>query len=292
MGEPLHIGVLGPLTLIVENTSAAPSAPKLRSVLTTVALHPRKVVPVSTLMGELWDVEPPNSAVTTLQTYVLNLRKVLAASMHRPLTEIAQEVLVTRAGGYMLVVEDDALDYQRYNAMVAAGRDLIAGGDDRGGVALLDEALRMWRGPALVDVQGSWLLESRRLQLEESRLVVLEYLMDAQLRLGMYREALPELVALTGTNPLHEGLHARYMRALHLSGRRAQALKVFQELRGNLVRELGLEPGKPLQRLHQAILSADDALEDAPGTDDFLHTGAFELERDLSAVGLSRRHGQ
>jgi SARP family transcriptional regulator, regulator of embCAB operon len=82
-----------------------------------------------------------------------------------------------------------------------------------------------------------------------------------ELRLGMYREVLAELAALTVENPLHEGLHGQYMWALHLSGRRAQALQVFHRLRGALVAGLGLEPGPQVQRLHQAVLNADTAFE-------------------------------
>jgi DNA-binding SARP family transcriptional activator len=72
----------------------------------------------------------------------------------------------------------------------------------------------------------------------------------------MYREVLTELAALTVENPLHEGLQAQYMQALHLGGRRAQALGVFHRLRRNLVETLGLEPESQVQRVHQAILNS------------------------------------
>jgi DNA-binding SARP family transcriptional activator len=259
----VRVGILGPLVITVGDYADAPSAPKLRTVLTTLALHAGQVVPTSSLIGELWDDEPPNSGLTTLQTYILNLRKMLAAATGRPIAEISRELLITRAGGYVFEIATCGLDFHRYNSMVAAGRELIAAGDDRGGVSMLDRALRLWRGPAMVDVHGKRVLESKRRQLEESRLVALEHLFDTQLRLGMYREVLPELVMLTGDNPLHEALHAQYMRALHISGRRAQALKVFRELRSNLVAELGLEPGLPVQRLHQEILGFGE-LDDEP----------------------------
>jgi DNA-binding SARP family transcriptional activator len=259
----MDINILGPLNIDVGGVSTAPSAPKLRSVFATLVLHAGQVVPTSSLIGELWDDCPPNSGLTTLQTYILNLRKMLAAITSRPLAEIAGEMLVTRVGGYLFNVGSGVLDFQLYNSVVVAARELIASGDDRRGVLMLNDALRLWRGPALVDVSVGRVLESKRRQFEESRLMVLEYLIDTQLRLGMHREVLPELVALTGDNPLHEGLHAQYMRALHTSGRRAQALMVFRELRDNLVRELGLEPCLPVRRLHQAILRSEGSLADA-----------------------------
>src|SRR5690606_19054162 len=153
-------------------------------------------------------------------------------------------------------------DLRRYDALVNNGRTALSEGRDEDGVRRMTDALGLWRGPALVDVQVGPALESKRRQYEESRLVVLDYLIDAKLRLGMYREVLIELAALTAENPLHEGMHAQYMRALYLSGRRAQALKVFHQLREELVHELGLEPGAPMQRLHRAILNAEDDVEE------------------------------
>ncbi|MFI6026205.1 AfsR/SARP family transcriptional regulator [Amycolatopsis magusensis] len=225
-------------------------------------MYSGQIVPVSAMMRELWNEDPPLSGLPTLQTYVLNVRKLLSAVTGLTAAEVSREVLVTKSGGYVLHDGAGALDVRRYHALVSSGREALSNGHDEIGVRRMTEALRLWRGPALVDVQVGPVLESKRRQYEESRLVVLDYLVDAELRLGMYREVLTELVALTVENPLHEGMHAQYMRALYLSGRRAQALEVFHGLRNSLVRELGLEPGPPVQRLHQAILNADDNVQD------------------------------
>lgn len=260
-GEQVEAGILGPLYVRVGSQTTVPSAPKLRNVLTTLVVHAGQVVPASSLMAELWEDELPRSGLTTLQTYILTLRKLFARALDQPFHEVSQEVIITRSGGYVLDGACIDLDLHRYNALVSAGREALSGGDDSTGISKLSQALRIWRGPALVDVPGGRLLDSRRRQMEESRLIVIEYLVDAQLRMGMFREVLPELVALTTSHPLHEGLHAQYMKALNSSGRRGQALKVFRELRDNLVEELGLEPGAQVQRLHQAILNADDVLD-------------------------------
>ncbi|WP_189207968.1 AfsR/SARP family transcriptional regulator [Couchioplanes azureus] len=259
--QRVQAGILGPLYVRVGPITTVPSAPKLRNILTTLVVHAGQLVPASSLMAELWEDDLPRSGLTTLQTYILALRKLFAHALGRPFHEVSQDLIVTRAGGYVLNAGSIDLDLHRYNALVVAGREALSAGDDSTGIAKLGEALGVWRGPALVDVTGGRVLESRRRQMEESRLIVIEYMIDAQLRLGMFREVLPELVALTSSNPLHEGLHGQYMRALNSSGRRGQALKVFRELRDNLVEELGLEPGAQVQRLHQAILNADDRLE-------------------------------
>ncbi|MCX4766684.1 AfsR/SARP family transcriptional regulator [Streptomyces sp. NBC_01275] len=253
----MEFGVLGPLHVRVNGETTAPSAPKLRNVLAMLLVHAGQVVPVPSLVRDLWDDDPPVSGLTTLQTYILNLRKMFSAVTGLTAVEVARDILVTRSGGYLLTAEAGVLDVHRYQRLVASGREALARGDDAAGVRDLNEALLLWRGPALVDVPAGRVLESRRRQLEESRLAAFEHLVDVELRLGMYREVLAELAALTVENPLHEGLHGQYMWALHLSGRRAQALQVFHRLRGALVAGLGLEPGAQVQRLHRAVLNAD-----------------------------------
>ncbi|MGP4020939.1 AfsR/SARP family transcriptional regulator [Saccharopolyspora sp. 5N708] len=255
----LDIGVLGPLSLRFGGEVNTPSAPKLRNVLTTLIVSAGQVVPVSMLMRELWDEEPPQSWLTTLQTYILNLRKLLASFTGTATSEIAGTMLQTRAGGYVFQLGSGTLDLREYQTMVSAGREQLAAGDDLSAVRTFDAALRLWRGPAFVDVQGGRVLESKRRQIEESRLVVLEHLIGAQLRLGMYHEVLTELVGLTVENPLHEGLHAQYMLALYSLGRRAEALEVYRRLRNSLIEELGLEPGSQAREVHQAILDSDGA---------------------------------
>ncbi|MFC7331515.1 AfsR/SARP family transcriptional regulator [Marinactinospora rubrisoli] len=256
----VEFGVLGPLAVQMNGTGRTPTAPKLRNVLAMLIVHADQVVPVTALMRELWDDEPPASGLTTLQTYILNLRKLLAALTCRPAARVAETLLLTRAGGYQLTTAHAGLDLHRYHELAAAGRRALGSGDHPAALAHLSGALNLWRGPALVDIPTGRILESKRRQYEESRLVLLEYLLDTQLHLGMYHEALTELAALTTQNPLHEGLHAQYMRALHLAGRRAQALETFHSLRTTLVTELGLDPGPAIQRLHHAILNNDPQL--------------------------------
>src|SRR5205823_14393509 len=52
--------------------------------------------------------------------------------------------------------------------------------------------------------------------------------------------------------------------APYRSGRQADALNAFREARETLVDELGIEPSRELQRLEQAILQHDPALDFVP----------------------------
>ncbi|MFC8042156.1 BTAD domain-containing putative transcriptional regulator [Nocardia sp. NPDC057353] len=254
----MEMKILGPLELGIGGRNIAPTAPKSRKVLATLLAEGGRWVPFNALMRELWDDEPVASAATTLQTYILGLRRSIAAALQISPAEVANDILVTCPGGYMFRTEHGRLDAQLFRSLFTAGRRVWKEGDDVAAIQMLRGALGLWRGQALVDVGHGPILEARCHELAEARLYAAELLIECEIRLGMYREILPELAVLTAENPLHEGIHAQYMRALYLDGRRAQALGVFVRLRTRMVTELGLEPSAPIQQLRQAILRADD----------------------------------
>ncbi|MET9963658.1 AfsR/SARP family transcriptional regulator [Streptomyces sp. NPDC006326] len=267
----MRIQVLGPLSAEVGGGSILPTARKPRQILTLLALYPGRVMPVPTLMEEIWGAEPPQSALTTLQTYILQLRRKLGTAMGPGGTGGtdgsggAKDVLATRHGGYVLRIPPESVDVHRYEGLVARGQDAFERGDDEEAAALLRNALALWQGPALVDVQAGRVLEIEVTRLEESRLVTVERRIDADLRLGRHTELLAELAELTARHPEHEGLHSQAMVALYRSGRQAAALDVYRRLRGRLIEDLGVEPSPQLQRLHQAMLAVDPALDVAAG---------------------------
>lgn len=253
----MELRILGPLDVSVRGVNGTPSAPKLRKILALLLVHANEVVPVSSIVKELWDDDPPRSGLTTLQTYILHLRKLLASLTHCSTEDITHDVLLTTTGGYTFRVGPTQLDLHQFHHHLTAARKTSPHSHDGQAVHHLRAALELWRGPALVDVPAGRLLESKIRELEEWHLVALERLIDTELRLGLHREVVAKLAALTVENPLHEGLHRQYMLALHLGGRRAQALEVFHRLRHTLVTELGLEPAPHLQHLQQAILTGE-----------------------------------
>ncbi|MFE7843256.1 BTAD domain-containing putative transcriptional regulator [Streptomyces sp. NPDC057474] len=254
----MDIEVLGGLSVREHNISITPTAPKPRQVLALLSLHADHVVPVSTLMEELWDDRPPRSARTTLQTYILQLRELIGQALARDgqETATAKDVLVTLPGGYRLQTRGGSVDFHEFERRAGAGYRAMDAEDYAGAAKRLRDALSLWRGAALADVQaGSRItLEARRL--EETRLCALDQRIEADLRLGHHRELLSELTVLVNQYRMHESLHGQFMLALHRSGRRGEALTVYQRLRATLVRELGLEPSTALGRLQRSILMA------------------------------------
>ncbi|MEV5333294.1 AfsR/SARP family transcriptional regulator [Streptomyces werraensis] len=252
-----RIGLLGPTRLHAGDAEEPVSvAPKIRTVLAMLGMHPDQVVPVSTLTRELWPEQPPVTALRTLQTYIFNIRKALAGITGLTAEDVADQLLVTQDNGYRLHSSDLRLDWLDFMQLADKGRRALADGDSHTGIQELEQALGIWRGSVLTDVPTGAVLEARRLMLDESRLDTIEALIDARIEAGLHQQVIAELASLTSEHPYHEGLHAQYMRALALNGRRAAALEVFVRLRTRLIDEIGIEPGYPLQQLQTTILNS------------------------------------
>jgi DNA-binding SARP family transcriptional activator len=263
----MDIRVLGPLELTCGDRSAVPTAPKPRSVLSLLLLHANQTVPVPDLVNELWGDEPPASAMTTLQTYVLHLRKLFSTALSVPGSVVATSILLTVPGGYQFRGETAEFDLRRYQQLAADGRRALAAGQNVAAADLLLQAQQLWRGPVLADVNAGPQLQPQIKRLREARLATMEQGIEARLRLGHHQDMLSELAGLTVQYPLHENLHAQFMVALHRSGRRQEALGTFQQLRTTMIEQLGLEPCKRLHLLQQAVLADDPTLEVSPRDD-------------------------
>ncbi|MEV7676264.1 AfsR/SARP family transcriptional regulator [Streptomyces sp. NPDC000963] len=263
----MQIELLGPFVAQEQHGSIVPSAAKPRQILALLALRAGGVVTAATLMEEVWGDRPPRSAPTTLQTYILKLRRLLERALaaphdHPPVGAAdphlrAKAVLVTRHGGYQLDIDPGAVDTQEFERLHEIGQAAFAAGDFAAASTLLGQALALWRGPALVDVRTGLVLEIEVLRLEEARTAALESRIAADLRLGRHSRVLGELAALSAQHPLHEGLHAQYMAAQYASGRVWQALQTYQRLRRTLDLELGIQPSAPVRRLYESMVAAD-----------------------------------
>jgi DNA-binding SARP family transcriptional activator len=260
----MDIRVLGPLAVSHHGRDATPTARKQRQVLSLLLLNAGEVVSTDALIREIWDQQPPRTVQTPLQTYVLQIRKQLAHALDIPVAVIARSVLVTRNGGYLLMLPDATVDLHQYRSLERDGMRVFEAGDDDDAVRLFNQALALWRGRALADVELGRILEPEAARLEQSRLTLVECRLEAELRRGRHRELLGELISLTAQHTYNENLYAQYMLALYRSGRRGTALEAYHKLRGLMIDELGLEPSSRLQQLHHAVIAEDPAL-DEPG---------------------------
>lgn len=228
---------------------------KQRALLAVLLLHANELVSRDLLIDHLWGERPPTTAAHSLDVYVSRVRKALRGDNG------GQDVLVTRAGGYLLRLGPDDLDARRFERLVEEGRRALADGDAGEAADLLRGALALWRGRPLAELAFEPFARDEVERLEELRLVALEERLEAELALGLHAAAGGELERLVAQHPLRERLRRLLMLALYRSGRQADALTVYTDARRLLVEELGIEPTRELKELQQAILRQDPALD-------------------------------
>ncbi len=221
---------------------------KQRALLAVLTLHANEVVSIDRLVHEVWGDQPSPNAPKTVHVYVSGLRKALGDG-----------VLVTRAPGYVLVIEHAGLDSRRFESLLHDSRHADAARKS----ALLDEALSLWRGPALADFAYEPFAQAEIGRLEELRLTAVEERIDAVLAQGHHADVVGDLESLVASHPLRERLRGQLMLALYRGGRQVEALEAYRAARRSLVDELGIDPSKALQELEQAILRHDPSLDAA-----------------------------
>ena len=273
----MRFRILGPLEVWTGQDWSGIGAPKWRALLAALLLSQGQAVSTDRLIAELWGDSPPERPANLVSVYVLRLRRVLDDPEGR--------ALVTRAPGYQMLLRPGDLDAEHFETLVRQGRQALAAGDCQGAGDELREALDLWHGGALADVPSSALVTAEADRLEESRLSALELRIEADLGCELHAELVPELRRLLSDQPLREGLWARLIRALDGAGRHAEALAAYGQAREVIAEELGVDPGAELQRLYQAMLSADTS---ALARDDNLSESAT-LGRSVPPVVSPRR---
>ncbi|WP_433472830.1 BTAD domain-containing putative transcriptional regulator [Spirillospora sp. CA-142024] len=247
----MRFGILGPVEVWADGAVVPVGGPLVRALLAMLLLDAGRAVPGERLIDGLYGEEPPSGAANALQSQVSRLRRGLkdAGSV---------EGLPT---GYRIVVDREDVDVHRFQELARDARQALAGGRHEAAAGLFEEALGLWRGPALADV-GAPFAGAQAARLEEERASVVEEYAEARLKGGDPGAVVSPLRELVDAQSLRERARALLMRALHGSGRQAEALAVFEDGRRILADELGADPSKELADVHMAILRGD--LETAP----------------------------
>jgi DNA-binding SARP family transcriptional activator len=258
----MDIQVLGPLRISCADIDVAPTARKPRQVLALLLLNYSQVVPAATLIAELWEGHAPKTAPAAVQNYVFQLRKKVAEVTGQKLGTVGTEMLRTTRNGYEFVAEPTRFDLRTFHQLHRVGAAAMADGDLVAAAQDFREALSLWRGPALVDVEPGPSIGAEVAGLEQSRATMLDQRIELELRLGRHREILGELTALVSHDRFHEDRHAQFIVALYRSGYRARALTAFHRLRTDMVSKFGLEPSPKLHQCYQAVLTSDPGLDE------------------------------
>jgi DNA-binding SARP family transcriptional activator/DNA-binding beta-propeller fold protein YncE len=272
----MEFRILGRLEVESNGQPVELGGARQRALLAVLLLHANTVVSRDRLIESVWGEQPPDTAPTALQVYVSGLRK-----------KLGPDRIVTRTPGYLLRADPKSIDLGRFEALVQSGREALAAGDPSTASQELAEALELWRGEPLADLDAAPVAQTERLRFDEIRLGAIEDRVEADLDLGRHEAQIAELQALVRDHPFRERLRSQLMIALYRSGRQAEALDAYQQGRHRLVDELGIEPGEPLKALQRAILGQDPGLESVvparPGSSETRHP-RFVMRPRLAAV--------
>jgi DNA-binding SARP family transcriptional activator len=250
-GGSVEFRVLGPLEVLRDGRPVALGGVRPRAILAGLLLRANVTVAVDELARGVWE-ELPRAAGSNVRSYVAQLRAAFATA-----GEPANR-LVTGPAGYRLVVAPGELDLAEFEALVQDA-DAVAGTEPVAAAERLRAALRLWHGDALAGLPVGPLLDAEASRLDQRRLTTTERWAELALAAGRPDEVADELAGQVRLHPLRERFWLYLMRALHQSGRQAAALQAYRNAYEILDRELGVQPGAPLQQLHQEILTTGPA---------------------------------
>jgi predicted ATPase/DNA-binding SARP family transcriptional activator len=243
----LDVRFLGGLEVRAGDAPASLGGPQAKVVFALLASHAGRTLSTTQLIDELWPTDPPRDAIGTIQTHIATIRRGLGRERRR---------LRTRDGGYVLDLDAEQLDAQRFARLAEEGRALLRS-DAAAAEARLEAALSQWRGEPLVGLaERAPHLRAAGMRLRDLRLGVVEDLAQARLELGLPARVVAELELVVAAEPFRERALALLLQALAAAGRQPEALARYADHRRRLGEELGVDPSTELQRVHLELVGA------------------------------------
>ncbi len=234
-------GLLGPVEVRVDGRAVPLTSAKQRLALSMLLVDASQVVPAGRVIDELWGAALPAEPRAALRTQVSRLRRALGP---------AGGDLVTLEGGYRLALQRSQLDAARFEDALAEATQVSA----EQALGLLDEALALWRGPAIGEFADRPFALAAAVRLDELRVVARERRAELLLSAGLVDDAVAALQAVVAEHPEREHVRGLFMQALYRGGRHTDALATFRSWRRHLAEDLGLDPSPALLRIEQDIL--------------------------------------
>lgn len=253
----MQFRILGPLEVAVGSERIDLGGIRQQIVIATLLLSANHVVTTHRLLEAVYGENLPPTSRSQAQISISSLRRTFARRG-------GAVTIKTHPLGYIIEVDGERLDSERFSELVAAARSVHGPVPLRQTVATYRDALRLWRGPAL-DGIDSQLIRAAASWLDEQHIAVNEDCINLELDLGRHHELVGELTELVEEHPLRERLRGQLMLALYRCDRTTEALQVYRQTRQRMITELGIEPSERLQQLEHAILTSDPAF--APPTE-------------------------
>ena len=252
------VRLLGSMDVTIQGRPVRLGGRRQRAVLALLLLHANRRVSRDRLIEDVWDGRPPPEAIATLQSYVSRLRRLLGQDVP----------IAAREGGYAIALPPASLDVDRFRDLTDRGHVALRSAHYEEASRLLREALCLWRGDPLADLDDIAVIREAANEWHELQLTALSDRIQADIEQGSATTVIGELEGLVGHHPYHEQLRALHMRALYLAGRQIEALAAYRHTRQTLIDRYGIEPSEQLRTLERAILAQDPSLlPSAPNTD-------------------------
>ena len=248
MTAPL-VRLLGTITLDPAGREPVVPARLDRVVLAHLVLAEGRSVPASDLVDAVWGPAPPAGARNALQVKISRLRRHLGRH---------GEALRHDQGSYRLVLPRDEVDVRVFDDLARAASTALADGRLDDAATAAARALELWQGTPFAEHDEHPRLVAARARLAERRSLLTEVLAEV----GVATEAdlsgtIDLLRDLLAEDPLRPRSRLLLMRALARTGRRAEALAVYDVGRRVLAEQTGLAPPLELQQEFERLLTAE-----------------------------------
>jgi DNA-binding SARP family transcriptional activator len=249
--QAVRFRILGPLRVVISGQPLQLGGPLEQSILLRLVLARSQPLRVERLADELWQEEPSPPSAGTVHSYVARLRRRFGA---------ARTLLTTSGEGYRLAARGPMVDAWRFDRALEAALAVTDRPAER--CAILEPALRLWPDCSPFGALGDkpWAIGHAQ-RLQERRLMAIESLAEAELRLDRYGPALLRLQDVATEHPHRESLTQLLMLALYRAGRQGDALAAYERCRRALDHDLGVRASAELRSMQQAILLQSPELE-------------------------------
>ncbi|MEU6460068.1 AfsR/SARP family transcriptional regulator [Streptomyces sp. NPDC047065] len=281
--ETFTFKILGPLEFRAAGVEFGIAGVRQQTLLTLLLLEAGRTITSPRLIEGVWGGRPPETAEAQLRICVSRLRRRLADAGLR-------DVISTESNGYRLNVPEDRIDVHRCAAHLERSAQAETAGDIAEAVRQLRSALALWRGPAAEGLPSP-VVRAAAARLDEERASALEHCFGMEIQQGRHHHIVPELMSIATEHPFREGLQSHLMTALYHSGRQADALRVYREVKRRFTEELGIDPSERLRTLEAKILEQNPRLdEDGPALPKESLNRLAALERENASLRAERQH--
>ena len=234
---PLRIRLLGSFTIEVRGRALMPEAigrKRARDILQLLALAPTHRMSRDRLIAALWPEKDAASGANNLHRALHDLRQAIGTGF------------VHAEKGYVRLGDGVWVDVTEFDALAGSRNQekLLA-------------ALELYRGDLAADDSVSEFVPQRR---EQLRAAFAEAAMRAAQQAPDHRSAIELLRRVIATDPANEEAHRLLMRRLADAGRRAEAMRQFEECERALGAALDVAPSPQTRQLHEAIARGDAAI--------------------------------